>query len=422
MQFWAEKRRETDLKQAVIFDLDGTLLDTLGDLRGAVNASLAMRSLPPRSLEEVRAFVGNGVRNLMKRALPQGTPDEEIDHALADFKAYYAQHLCDETRPYDGIPELLSQLRQRGIKTAVLSNKLDSASKQLIEHYFPGQIDVVFGERAGVPRKPDPASCNEVVDLFGVPKEQILYVGDSDVDMQTAKNAGLTAVGVTWGFRERRVLLDSGADVLIDRPAQLLDLLAPEELIRRVCRAFEQRGFTTAYFDTKEQAAAYLAQETAGKSVSLGGSVTLDEMNLYEVLGEKSDVSWHWKGDGYRQDAEVYMTSANALSETGEIVNIDGRGNRVAGTLYGAKQVFVVCGINKLAPTLADALERAQNIAAPRNAARLACDTPCAKQGGDRCYACQSSGKICRATVIIHAPMMGTERYEVVLVGEALGF
>ena len=410
------------MKQAVIFDLDGTLLDTLGDLRGAVNAALEMRSLPPRTMEEVRAFVGNGVRNLMKRALPQGAPDEEIDAALADFKAYYAEHLCDETRPYDGIPELFSQLRQRGVKTAVLSNKLDSASKQLIEHYFPGQVDVVFGERSGVPRKPDPSSCNEVVELFGVPKEQILYVGDSDVDMQTAKNAGLTAVGVTWGFRERSVLLDGGADVLIDRPAQLLNLLDPEGYIRRVRSAFEQRGFTTAYFDTKEQAAAYLAQETAGKSVSLGGSVTLEEMNAYEVLGEKSDVSWHWKGDGYRQDADVYVTSANALSETGEIVNIDGRGNRVAGTLYGAKQVFVVCGINKLAPTLTDALDRAQNIAAPRNASRLECKTPCAENGGDRCYACQAPGKICRATVIIHAPMMGTERYEVVLVGETLGF
>lgn len=410
------------MKQAVVFDLDGTLLDTLGDLRSAVNAALRMRSLPSRSREEVCAFVGNGVRNLMKRALPQGSSEEEIDNALADFKAYYAKHLCDETRPYDGIPELLTQLRQRGIKTAVLSNKLDSASRQLIEHYFPGQIDVVFGERAGIPRKPDPASCNEVISLFGIPKDQILYVGDSDVDMRTAKNAGLTAVGVTWGFRERSVLRDGGADILIDCPTQLLNLLDLEDRICRVRAALEQRGFTTAYFDTKEQAAAYLVKETAGKSISLGGSVTLDEMNLYEMLGEKSDVSWHWKGDGYRQDADVYMTSANALSETGEIVNIDGRGNRVAGTLYGAKQVFVVCGVNKLAPTLTDALDRAQNVAAPRNAARLACDTPCAKQGGDRCYACQSSAKICRATVIIHAPMMGTERYEIVLVGETLGF
>lgn len=226
MQFWVEKRRNIDLKQAVIFDLDGTLLNTLGDLRGAVNASLALRSLPPRTIEEVRAFVGNGVRNLMKRALPQSYTEEQIDAALADFRMWYAQHLCDETRPYEGILRLLDQLKCRGIHMAVLSNKLDSATKQLIDHYFPGQFDIVFGERVGIPRKPDPTSCLEVVDRFALPKDQIVYVGDSGVDMQTAKNAGLFAVGVTWGFRSREILTDNGADALIDYPAQLLDLLS----------------------------------------------------------------------------------------------------------------------------------------------------------------------------------------------------
>ncbi|MDO5547345.1 MAG: HAD-IIIA family hydrolase [Eubacteriales bacterium] len=410
------------MKTAVIFDLDGTLLNTLEDLRSAVNASLTLRDLPPRTTEEVQAFVGNGVRNLMKRALPQGTSDGEINEALADFKSYYAAHLCDKTVPYDGIPELLKELKRRGIKVAVLSNKLDAASKQLMAHYFGEIFDVVFGERAGIPRKPDPTSCNEIVQLLAVPKDQILYVGDSGVDMQTAKNAGLYAVGVMWGFRDRSVLLDGGADALIDRPDQLFDHLYPEQQIARVRKALESRGFTTAYFDTKEQAIAYLAQETEGKSVSLGGSVTLDEMNAYEILGRKSDVSWHWKGDGYRQDADVYVSSVNALSETGEAVNIDGRGNRVAGTLYGAKEVFLVCGRNKLVPTLAEAIDRAQNLAAPRNAVRLEQETPCAVRGGDRCYHCRSPKKICRATVILHAPMMGTERYEIVLVGESLGY
>ena len=214
------------MKTAVIFDLDGTLLNTLADLREAANASLAKRGLPPRTLDEIRQFVGNGVRNLMKRCLPPESSDTEVDAALADFKAYYAVHLCEQTVPYDGIPELLVTLRERGVRLAVLSNKLDAASKQLMEHYFPqGTFSMVFGERAGIPRKPDPTSCREIMQELGVAAEDVLYVGDSGVDMQTAHNAGLYAVGVTWGFRSREVLMDNGADTLIDTPEQLLTLL-----------------------------------------------------------------------------------------------------------------------------------------------------------------------------------------------------
>jgi 2-phosphoglycolate phosphatase len=422
MQSWVENKRRTELKEAVIFDLDGTLLNTLEDLRGAVNAALALRKLPPRTTEEVRAFIGNGVRNLMKRALPQGTSEEEIDAALADFKSHYAQHLCEKTVPYEGIAEMLDVLKQRGIKLAVLSNKLDAATKQLMTQYFPEKFDIVYGERDGIPRKPDPTSCREIIQQFGIPAEQILYIGDSGVDMQTAKNAGLYAVGATWGFRDRSVLEQNGADVLIDHPKQLLDVLDQQEQILRVRKALEDRGFTTAYFDTKEQATAYLAQETAGKSVSFGGSLTLEEMNAYDVLKRNSDVSWHWKGDDCRQTADVYISSVNALSETGEAVNIDGRGNRVAGTLYGAKEVFLVCGINKLTSTLTEAIDRAQTIAAPRNAARLERKTPCAASGGKQCFDCRSRERICCATVILHAPMMGTERYEIILIGESLGY
>ncbi|HBI64881.1 MAG TPA: hypothetical protein DDX51_07190 [Clostridiales bacterium] len=213
------------MKTSVIFDLDGTLLDTLGDLQGAVNDALHRRGLPPRTVDEVRRFAGNGVRMLMKRSLPEGSTDAEIDAALADFKAYYAAHLTDSTVPYDGIPELLSALRKRGIKIGVLSNKLDSAAQQLMTHFFDGQIDVVFGEHADVPRKPDPTSCRMVMERLGVQPEDVLYVGDSGTDMQTACNAGLTAVGVTWGFRSREELIDSGADFLADLPAQILMML-----------------------------------------------------------------------------------------------------------------------------------------------------------------------------------------------------
>lgn len=217
------------MKHAVIFDLDGTLLNTLGDLRVATNHALEVRGLPPHSMEEIRQFIGNGIRLLIRRAMPEGTPEAEIDAALDDFKAYYAAHIHDRTVPYDGIPQLLTALRKRGIKVAVLSNKIDSASQQLIEYFFPGKTDVVFGEHVGVPRKPDPTSCRMVMQQLGVQPEQVLYVGDSGTDMQTAKNAGLYAVGVTWGFRSKEVLLKYGADVLVHRPEQILQILDSEE-------------------------------------------------------------------------------------------------------------------------------------------------------------------------------------------------
>lgn len=213
------------MKHAVIFDLDGTLLNTLGDLRAATNHALEVRGLPPHSMEEIRQFIGNGIRLLICRAMPEGTPEAEIDAALDDFKAYYAAHIHDRTVPYDGIPQLLTALRKRGVKVAVLSNKIDSASQQLIEYFFPGKTDVVFGEHVGVPRKPDPTSCRMVMQRLGVQPEQVLYVGDSGTDMQTAKNAGLYAVGVTWGFRSKEVLLEYGADILVHRPEQILQIL-----------------------------------------------------------------------------------------------------------------------------------------------------------------------------------------------------
>lgn len=217
------------MKHAVIFDLDGTLLNTLGDLRAATNHALEVRGLPPHSMEEIRQFIGNGIRLLICRAMPEGTPEAEIDAALDDFKAYYAAHIHDRTVPYDGIPQLLTALKKRGIQVAVLSNKIDSASQQLIEYFFPGKTDVVFGEHVGVPRKPDPTSCRMVMQQLGVQPEQVIYVGDSGTDMQTAKNAGLYAVGVTWGFRSKEVLLENGADVLMHRPEQILQILDSDE-------------------------------------------------------------------------------------------------------------------------------------------------------------------------------------------------
>lgn len=206
--------------------------------------------------------------------------------------------------------------------------------------------------------------------------------------------------------------------------------------INRIKTVFERRGFSVQYFETGADAVAYLAQQTAGKSVSFGGSITLDQLGAYDKLKETADVSWHWKGDGYQQTPEVYITSANAVSETGEIVNIDGAGNRVSATLYGPKEVFFVCGVNKLAPDLSSAIDRAQHIAAPKNAWRLFGDSAsgavciddgapvpaCAAAGGKACYHCKAPNSICRAIVIHQGPMRSQERCELVLIGEDLGY
>lgn len=190
----------------------------------------------------------------------------------------------------------------------------------------------------------------------------------------------------------------------------------------KVLEAFRAHGFAVSYFDTAAEAKNYLLKECAGKTVAFGGSVTLDEMGIYEALKDAGeDVFWRWKDNGdYVQDSDIYLSSANALSETGEIINIDGRGNRVAAAIYGPKACFTVCGINKLAPSIETAVQRAREIAAPKNAQRLSCKTPCASDG--KCHDCRSPGRICRALSILLAPPIGFERCELVLIGETLGY
>ncbi len=190
----------------------------------------------------------------------------------------------------------------------------------------------------------------------------------------------------------------------------------------RLQAALERNGFTVQYFDTGTQAMEYLSQQTAGKTVSFGGSMTLDALDAYDVLSRNAEVHWHWKDDGYMQTPDIYVTSANAVSETGEIVNIDGAGNRVSATLYGPKEVFFVCGINKVTPDLPSAIARAQHIAAPKNAARLGKQTGCTANGGDHCYHCHAPQSICRAMVIHQGPMLSQTRCEVILIGETLGY
>ena len=406
----------------VIFDLDGTLIDTLEDLAQAVNVAVAAAGFPQLTAEEVRMRIGHGVRNLLAQAMPAGTEAAIIDTGLATMKAYYEQHLTVYTHPYAGIPEILRAIRQAGVQTAVLSNKYDAGAKMLVEHFFPGEIDFTLGERVEVPRKPDPTAVFEILETLHADPAATIYVGDSATDMQTAKNAGLFAVGVTWGFRDRADLVRGGADVVIDHPNELLPLLMIAPYDRSGLEAaFQRNRFAFSYFATKEEACAYLATQCAGKQSAFGGSMTLDALGLYEQLkAANEDVCWHWKGDAIRSAGDVFLTSANALSATGEIVNIDGNCNRIAGAMWGFRDCYVVCGRNKLTVDLQTALDRARQTAAPRNARRLNRNTPCAVDGV--CHDCHSPERICSTAAITFAPPHSFEHYEVILIDEPLGY
>ena len=211
----------------VIFDLDGTLLDTIGDLACACNEMLARRNLPQHTYADYCLFVGNGILRLVERALPEElrTPDC-VAAARADFVAYYTEHIDLHTQPYAGIPELLAELQRRGVRMAVASNKFQRGTEKLIARFFPeAPFDPVLGQRPDVPMKPDPTVVGEILAATGVAREEVLYVGDSGIDMRTAAAAGVRSVGVTWGFRSREELREAGAGVLIDRPEELLALL-----------------------------------------------------------------------------------------------------------------------------------------------------------------------------------------------------
>ena len=190
----------------VLFDLDGTLLDTLEDLADAVNHALSAAGFPTRSLEEVRRFIGNGVGKLIERSVPQDVPAETRSHILADFRARYSQHVNDKTRPYPGVDALLTALGKAGVATAVNSNKMDSAVQALCEAHFPGRLSAALGERAEIPRKPSPEGALQLMARLKASPARTLYVGDGVTDLQTAANAGIDAAWVSWGYRRREEL------------------------------------------------------------------------------------------------------------------------------------------------------------------------------------------------------------------------
>lgn len=211
--------------KAVIFDMDGTILNTLEDLKNATNYSLRQFGMPERSLEEVRMFVGNGIRKLVERAVPAGTPKEKIDQVFDVFLEYYEIHSADNTSPYPGILELVEKLKKSGIKTAVSTNKADVPAQELGREYFNGIFDLIVGQQDGLKVKPAPDSVNKILSILDIQKKDAIYIGDSDVDVQTAKNSGLDFIGVSWGFRGREFLEKNGAKNIVDNANEILDLV-----------------------------------------------------------------------------------------------------------------------------------------------------------------------------------------------------
>ena len=204
-----------------VFDLDGTLLSTLGDLAASCNHALRANGLPERTIDEVRRFVGNGVKKLMERAIPGGLDNPLFEKTFADFRQHYMLHNLDTTCPYPGVMEMLESLRSRGKKVAVVSNKFYAATQALCKHFFGDLVDVAIGEREGIRKKPAPDTVNEALAQMNVGKERAVYIGDSDVDIMTANNCGMPCISVLWGFRDYDFLVEHGATIFVTSPLQL---------------------------------------------------------------------------------------------------------------------------------------------------------------------------------------------------------
>lgn len=217
------------MKTIAIFDLDGTLLYTLEDLTNSVNFALKEFNLPECTVQQVRSFVGNGIRKLMERAVginQNELSQNDFENCLAIFKSHYEKNMYNKTKPFDGIIELLKNLKETNIKIAVSSNKFDSAVKELCKYYFPNLIDIAIGESKITPKKPDPSGVLQIIDYFQEKKENCVYIGDSEVDIQTAQNANVDCISVAWGYKDKSFLIEHNAQNIISTPLDLLKKLS----------------------------------------------------------------------------------------------------------------------------------------------------------------------------------------------------
>lgn len=210
---------------AIIFDLDGTLLNTLDDLYSSVNHALAQFNLPVRSKWEVRSYLGNGIRRLVEHALPEGCDPILMEKVFNEFRTYYLEHSLDRTQPYEDIIPMLQQCKALGKSTAIVSNKLNLAVQDLHQRFFADCIDVAIGETPDVKRKPAPDMVKKAIELLGCKHSEAVYVGDSEVDLATARNASLPCIAVSWGFRDKDFLIEQKAQTIIDTPQQLIEII-----------------------------------------------------------------------------------------------------------------------------------------------------------------------------------------------------
>lgn len=210
--------------ESYIFDLDGTLLNTLGDLAASCNYALRACSMPEHSVDDVRRFVGNGVRLLMTRAIQGGESNPRFNEAYDIFRKHYLRHSLDTTAPYPGIEEMIAALNANGKHIAVVSNKFYEATRELVAHFFGSEIKVAIGERPDIRKKPAPDTVNEALQQLGVSRSTAVYIGDSDVDIDTARNCGMPCISVLWGFRDKDFLLEHGATTLVSSPKEILDI------------------------------------------------------------------------------------------------------------------------------------------------------------------------------------------------------
>jgi len=206
-----------------IFDLDGTLLDTLNDIAVSTNYALHWAGMPEHTVDDVKVFVGNGVKKLIERAMPDGINNPKFEMTYSMFKEHYIEHSMDTTKPYPGILETLAELKKKNKKIAVVSNKFYDATQKLCRHFFSDYIQVSIGERENIRKKPAPDTVLEALRQLGAERETAVYIGDSDVDVNTAKNSGLPCISVLWGFRDKKFLIEHGATIFISEPNQLLD-------------------------------------------------------------------------------------------------------------------------------------------------------------------------------------------------------